>query len=349
MAEATGRDLTADELKVYDRQVRVWGLEKQKRMLQSKILFLSLDGTNSEVLKNCVLAGVGACTIVEDSIVTKENVESHFYLAPSHIGQKWSEVALKYFHEMNPRVQLDIRTKSDIQGNAESMKGYTIVSMSNQDLKFQQQMAAKCRELNIAYFYSRSCGLYGTAFCDCIEFHWSKTITREQPMFAEEGEPMDIDNIQTEQIKIKMKNCYPSFDSVCTCQLAKLRKRTKFAPALFITVQAFEQAISEGTDRTKAQIIQNIQANCAARGLDANAIVNEELIEKLMTTFDCNIGIVNAWLAGYISNSVITCVQQDEKHPPFLNMFAVDAFGSAIHQYKIGKCTQDNIGELTEL
>jgi len=339
MAEAARRDLTADELKVYDRQVRVWGLEKQKRMLQSKILFFSLEGTNSEVLKNCVLAGVGGCTIVEDSIVTQENVDSHFYLSPSHIGQKWSEVALKYFHAMNPNVELEIRTKKSILEDENALNGFTIVSMCNQDLDFQKKFSAKCRELGIAYFYSRSCGLYATAFCDCIEFQWSKKIMRERKQSA----VMDVDAMDVEQEDTEMevrlsKNTYPSFESVCECKIQKLRKRTKFSPVLFITVQAFEQALSSGSSITKETIVQNIQANCQARGMDAKEVVDVALIDKLLTTFDCNIGMVNAWLAGYISNSVITCIQRDDKHPPFFNIYALDAFGSIISQYRMGDC-----------
>jgi len=347
-AELKGRDLTADELKVYDRQVRVWGLEKQKRMLRSKILFFSLDGTNSEVLKNCVLAGVGGCTIVEDSIVTQENVESHFYLTPSDIGKQWSKVAFTYFHAMNPNVELQIRTRADILSNDNALNGYTIVSMSNQDLKFQKQVAAKCRELGIAYFYSRSCGLYATAFCDCIEFKWTKKVMREkeQPKVMD-VDAMDVDQPQekTETQLMNYKNAYPTFDAVCSCKLKRIRRRTKLSPVLLIIVQAFEQALSEEKPLTKENIIENIQSNCQERGVDSAEVLDMKIIDTLLTTFDCNIGMVNAWLAGYISNSVITCIQRDEKHPPFFNFLALDAFGSVIMHHKFADCRQIVLSE----
>merc|ERR1719354_1253442 len=221
---------------------------------------------------------------------------------------------------MNPNVELEIRTKKSILEDENALNGFTIVSMCNQDLDFQKKFSAKCRELGIAYFYSRSCGLYATAFCDCIEFQWSKKILRERKQSA----VMDVDAMDVEQEDTEMevrlsKNTYPSFESVCECKIQKLRKRTKFSPVLFITVQAFEQALSSGSSITKE-------------------VVDVALIDKLLTTFDCNIGMVNAWLAGYISNSVITCIQRDDKHPPFFNIYALDAFGSIISQYRMGDC-----------
>ena len=47
------------DVKRYDRQIRLWGLETQRGLLGTRILLLEFTGTCNEILKNLVLAGVG--------------------------------------------------------------------------------------------------------------------------------------------------------------------------------------------------------------------------------------------------------------------------------------------------
>ena len=48
------------ESDVYDRQIRLWGAEAQKKMQNSKVLYIHITGGSSEVLKNLCLAGIKA-------------------------------------------------------------------------------------------------------------------------------------------------------------------------------------------------------------------------------------------------------------------------------------------------
>ena len=79
--------LTAEETELYDRQIRAWGFEAQKRMRESKILIVGLDGAGSENLKNLVLAGLGNITILDDNKVNELLIETHFYVTPKHLNQ----------------------------------------------------------------------------------------------------------------------------------------------------------------------------------------------------------------------------------------------------------------------
>lgn len=45
---------------VYDRQIRLWGADAQKRMSNARVLYINLTGVTCEVMKNLVLAGVAA-------------------------------------------------------------------------------------------------------------------------------------------------------------------------------------------------------------------------------------------------------------------------------------------------
>ncbi|KAL7522285.1 hypothetical protein ACHAWX_006980 [Stephanocyclus meneghinianus] len=45
---------------VYDRQIRLWGADAQKRMSNARVLYINLTGVTCEMVKNLVLAGVAA-------------------------------------------------------------------------------------------------------------------------------------------------------------------------------------------------------------------------------------------------------------------------------------------------
>ena len=68
-ADPNGGGLTDEQAAVYDRQLRVWGVEAQKRMGASTFFVLGdLDGVAAEACKNIVLAGVGTPRIWDNGM-----------------------------------------------------------------------------------------------------------------------------------------------------------------------------------------------------------------------------------------------------------------------------------------
>lgn len=62
--------LTEDEAKVYDRQLRVWGVEAQQRIKGAKILLYGrVNAMAAEIAKNLALAGIGHLALADDSKV----------------------------------------------------------------------------------------------------------------------------------------------------------------------------------------------------------------------------------------------------------------------------------------
>lgn len=57
--------LPVDEAALYDRQIRLWGLEAQTRIRKAHILIVNLEGLTTECIKNLVLAGIASLTIVD--------------------------------------------------------------------------------------------------------------------------------------------------------------------------------------------------------------------------------------------------------------------------------------------
>jgi ubiquitin-like 1-activating enzyme E1 A len=84
---ATTEELSADEIALYDRQLRLWGIEAQNRMRKAKVLLITIKALGNEVAKNLVLAGIGSLTVVDDAVLTASDVESQFLVTKENVGQ----------------------------------------------------------------------------------------------------------------------------------------------------------------------------------------------------------------------------------------------------------------------
>ncbi|RHY35063.1 hypothetical protein DYB32_000469 [Aphanomyces invadans] len=83
--EEQDAELTAQEAAVYDRQMRLWGVEAQKRLQNSHILISGMTQLGSEVAKNLVLSGMSV-TLHDVNVVTRANVDTQFFLTEDQIG-----------------------------------------------------------------------------------------------------------------------------------------------------------------------------------------------------------------------------------------------------------------------
>jgi molybdopterin/thiamine biosynthesis adenylyltransferase len=95
MANAA-EELSADEIALYDRQLRLWGIEAQNRMRKAKVLLITIRALGNEVAKNLVLAGIGSLTVVDSGQVSEKDVSSQFFVTSEDIGKNvclWLEMA----------------------------------------------------------------------------------------------------------------------------------------------------------------------------------------------------------------------------------------------------------------
>jgi len=78
-------ELTSKEAEVYDRQIRLWGVEGQKRLQAAHVCVIGLGALGVEVSKNLILAGVQT-TVIDDEPVSLEAVGTQFFLRDADVG-----------------------------------------------------------------------------------------------------------------------------------------------------------------------------------------------------------------------------------------------------------------------
>uniref|UniRef100_A0A914QLQ4 THIF-type NAD/FAD binding fold domain-containing protein n=1 Tax=Panagrolaimus davidi TaxID=227884 RepID=A0A914QLQ4_9BILA len=67
MAET--KEISSDELAVYDRQIRLWGLDAQNRLRNSSALIYGMTPLGAEIGKNLMLCGLNALTVADGCLV----------------------------------------------------------------------------------------------------------------------------------------------------------------------------------------------------------------------------------------------------------------------------------------
>jgi hypothetical protein len=107
-----GEELTEQETALYDRQIRVWGADAQRRLSKSHILVCGMKGTVAEFCKNIVLAGVGSLTLVDDRVATDEALFSSNFLIPPdenvYGGKTLAELCCNSLKDFNPMVRVSV-------------------------------------------------------------------------------------------------------------------------------------------------------------------------------------------------------------------------------------------------
>ncbi|KAI8111662.1 hypothetical protein M9435_004161 [Picochlorum sp. BPE23] len=112
MEETKMEGLTAEEAAVYDRQLRVWGVEAQQRLRSAKVLVLGCSGAAMEVIKNLALAGVGSIVLVDERTIGQVNQGNFLISSEMDENRLLSEASACSLREMNPLVKIDHSDKS---------------------------------------------------------------------------------------------------------------------------------------------------------------------------------------------------------------------------------------------
>jgi ubiquitin-like 1-activating enzyme E1 A len=82
--------ITADEIALYDRQIRLWGVQAQENIRRAKVLLVGIKGLGNEIAKNLVLAGIQSLTVADHELVTEEDLGAQFFITEEDVGKNVS-------------------------------------------------------------------------------------------------------------------------------------------------------------------------------------------------------------------------------------------------------------------
>ena len=170
----SGQDvISEEEAALYDRQIRLWGVEAQKKLRGSNVLLIGLNGLGSEIVKNLVLAGIKSLTVFDHQQVSHGDSLNNLFSQQS-IGQNRAVASEANIKILNPNVSVvcqvaDIREilerKGELQTILESSDIH-IVILNNADKKTAIEVNRVTREAKKLFYFTGSFGMFGFAFND---------------------------------------------------------------------------------------------------------------------------------------------------------------------------------------
>ncbi|KAM8707216.1 hypothetical protein ACLKA7_011331 [Drosophila subpalustris] len=160
----TGIELTEAENELYDRQIRLWGLESQKRLRTANILISGLNGLGAEITKNIILSGVNLVKLHDDKLVSEEDFCSQFLAARESLGSNRAEASLARARALNPMVDISADTQPLKEKTGDFFGQFDVVVINGESNEELIRIDTICRELGVRFFAADVWGMFGFHF-----------------------------------------------------------------------------------------------------------------------------------------------------------------------------------------
>ncbi|XP_069112998.1 NEDD8-activating enzyme E1 regulatory subunit-like isoform X3 [Argopecten irradians] len=159
----TGKD-GVDKNNKYDRQLRLWGDHGQVALESARVCLVNATATGTEILKNLILPGIGAFTIVDGNKVQGEDIGNNFFLTKDSLGESRAKVATELLGELNPDVTGDYvedHPEKLLQSNPSFFNTCTMVIATNLCERTLLQLSKQLWSYNIPLLVCRCYGFIG--------------------------------------------------------------------------------------------------------------------------------------------------------------------------------------------
>lgn len=159
----------ADEIALYDRQIRLWGVQAQEKIRNANILLITMKALANEIAKNLVLAGIHSITIVDHEVVTENDLGAEFFITEADVGTNRAEAAAPQIRKLNPRVNV-IVDPTDIKSKGPDYFGAFDIVIATDLQPDSFNIINMATRINHRPFYAAGVhGFYGFIFSDLIQ------------------------------------------------------------------------------------------------------------------------------------------------------------------------------------
>ncbi|KAH7920475.1 hypothetical protein BV22DRAFT_1021116, partial [Leucogyrophana mollusca] len=309
-----------DEAAVYDRQIRLWGLEAQQKMRNATILVVRLRGTATEAIKNIVLAGIGKLVVVDSEEVHEEDLGAGFFFRDEDVGTKRVDAAKVRIESLNPLVTVETKHDDSLL-DRESLDALVmavdLVCVTDWDRDGLSNINEVCRRFGKPFYAGGTFGLLGYIFCDLLKHDYISP-DRSAPKEAPKN--------------VKATALYPPLHMALRHRWSALSKRQtkELNPAVVHTILALWEYESQhqGKLPDSEDAVPELQsiANSVLEASDVNkqvlTAVPSELIGTACTSAAHEFSPVCAVVGGMLAQDILKALAAREA--PIANFFTFD-------------------------
>lgn len=171
-------DITEEEARLYDRQLRLWGFQAQQRLKNAKVLVISVrNALQHEIIKNILLAGVNSVDFVGNETVEvggdKVDLAPFLFCGRAHAGdcQEQEKVfcterILLECADLNPRAKLkshSIHYREFLSSLADT-SDYSLVLYGGSRFDEIAELEAACIKTGTKFYAAGVFGMIGYAY-----------------------------------------------------------------------------------------------------------------------------------------------------------------------------------------
>ncbi|KAJ3023581.1 SUMO-activating enzyme subunit 1 [Thoreauomyces humboldtii] len=341
---SNGPSITKDEADLYDRQIRLWGMEAQQRMRQAKILVAGVSGLSNEICKNLVLSGVGAITILDAGIVDEKDLGAQFFLRKSDVGKNRAEAICARVQALNPRVLVKA-VNAGVQTQPDAFFGeFDVVCLCNYDLTSQIRVDAICRTSGSKFYAAGTNGIMGYIQCDLKEHSYTETrkssekedaVTTTSEKSATYPSLKDIQDGRWEAADLKQ---------LSRKQLRAMKQELDPVYFAFSVLWQFRNDHGRvpipGQESDVDSLFKTRDSYMQARGCDP-AFLPDELLRTFAETSGAELSPVCAILGGFAAQDILRVLSG--KDAPLFNFFAFNGEQSTGNIIKVPRAVKTTI------
>lgn len=347
----TGKKLTKDEISLYDRQIRLWGMEAQTNLRNSSILVINLTGVGVEIVKNLTLGGVGSLTLMDSSKLKEQDLNCNFFVDKEQVGMLKVNASKDRIQDMNPRVQFEIDSRDWETLEDEEFSKYQLIVSTGLNSKQISKLNNITRKLNIPFISCCVHGMYGFIFNDLIQVKsWiklEKSDLRKVGDIDLVSKILSLEDITENDVKLQkilVENNYRKWDELSGKYLnlqfpTDKKKKKKINPTL-ISILAllnlndnYLHKDIEDVIISKVELNNNITKILKMLELPTIIEMNEKDTERFIKHAYCEYQPTNAIIGGVVSQDIINTLVHKEL--PINNVSILDGFNSEMPIYNL--------------
>jgi len=191
MVEQNLEEISEAEAALYDRQIRLWGLDAQKRLRSAKILVAGVNGLGAEICKNIVLAGVKSLTLLDSASVTVEDSCAQFFVTNEDVGNNRAVCSLPKIQQLNPMVEIIADTDKVEEKPDEFFLKFDVICLTTCLSSVAIRIDHLCHKNNIKFFHGEVNGYFGHMFADLGNHEFVEEVLQQSVKIeSENGSPV---------------------------------------------------------------------------------------------------------------------------------------------------------------
>lgn len=345
--------ITEEEAALYDRQIRLWGIEAQKRLRTANALIIGLNGLAAEITKNVVLAGINSITLLDNCSVTEDDFASQFLLDRCGIGQNRAEASAARTQKLNPLVKVVVDKDGVDQKADDFFKAFSVVCVSDCTWSQLLRINAICHVSGIQFYCCDVYGYYGYMFADLGRHSYTEEeqrpkvpapSSRAESAEATTSRKRKLDSVRDEMETVTLRKEVSFVDLQAATdsswwKAAKQRGRKRTSHCYFAvrTIQKFiESHKRRPSPLTMAEDVQELKL--MRRDLMSELeLTDDQFPESFVTMCSSQLSPVCAVVGGIVGQEIIKAVSH--KDAPHNNFFLYDPMEGSGYVERMGATT----------